>query len=110
MTAGDLASPVWIITAMAVVTLLPRLLGLTLAGGRRAFDPTIRRFLRFVPITVFASLIGPALVANDGTTPLRFMAAGVATLILLRTRSLALGLATGLASYWVLRFVASLLA
>jgi branched-subunit amino acid transport protein len=85
---------------MALVTYLPRLAGLSLA---RFSLPTFwTRFLRFVPVAVFAALITPAL-PNAGETPVRLVAAAVAALVLWRFRSLWLGLLAGMAVFWGLR-------
>lgn len=85
---------------MALVTYLPRLAGLSLANV--TLPPFWTRFLRFVPVAVFAALITPAL-PNADETPLRLVAAGIAALVLWRVRSLWLGLLVGMAAFWGLR-------
>lgn len=102
-----LDTPIAIVTAMAVVTFVPRFLGLSFARRGQDFGPGVRRFLRFVPITVFAASIGPALVVGDGSTPLRLVAAAASTVVLLGTRSLAWGLASGMVAYWGVRALTS---
>lgn len=90
-----------IIVGMALVTYLPRLLGFALSSFK--LPPFWLRFLRFVPITVFAALITPALLGNQGEGGVRIIAALLATLAIVRTKSLVLGLAVGMVSFWVLR-------
>ncbi len=85
---------------MTLVTYLPRLAGLSLA--RFSLPPFWTRFLRFVPVAVFAALIAPAL-PNADETPVRLIAAGIAALVLWRFRSLWLGLLVGMAVFWGLR-------
>ncbi len=88
------------ILLMAAATYGPRLLGLSLSG--LALPPFWLRFLRFVPVAVFAALIVPAL-PSAGETPVRLVAALVAALVFWRARSLWLGLSVGLAVFWGLR-------
>lgn len=88
------------ILLMALVTYLPRLAGLSLAS--LTLPPFWARFLRFVPVAVFAALVAPAL-PNAGETPIRLVAAGVAALVLWRFRSLWLGLLVGMVAFWGLR-------
>ena len=88
------------ILLMALVTYLPRLVGLSLTGS--VLPPFWTRFLRFVPIAVFASLVVPAL-PSPGETPVRLVAAGVAGVLLWRFGSLWLGLLVGMATFWGLR-------
>jgi len=88
------------ILLMALVTYLPRLAGLSLAS--LTLPPFWTRFLRFVPVAVFAALVAPVL-PNAGETPIRLVAAGVAALVLWRFRSLWLGLLVGMVAFWGLR-------
>jgi branched-subunit amino acid transport protein len=85
---------------MALVTYLPRLAGLSLA--RLTLPPFWTRFLRFVPVAVFAALIAPALPSAD-ETPIRLVAAATAALVLWRVRALWLGLLVGMVVFWGLR-------
>ncbi len=86
------------IVAMAAVTFAARYAGLWLPTGRvRGYW---RRFLGYVPIAVFAALIAPGLPGADPVdTAWRFAAAAVTALVVLRTRSLAVGLVGGLVLY-----------
>lgn len=90
------------ILLMAVVTYLPRLAGFMLAGQR--VPPFWLRFLHFVPISVFAVLIVPALPGTGGLLA-RSTAAIVAGLLMWRTRSLAIGLLGGLGIFFLLRLL-----
>ena len=90
------------ILLMAVVTYGPRLVGLSLS--KVSLPPFWIRFLRFVPVAVFAALIVPAL-PKAGETPVRLIAAGVAALVLWRVRSLWLGLLVGMIVFWGLRTI-----
>lgn len=90
------------ILLMALVTYIPRLAGFILSGRR--VPPFWLRFLRFVPISVFAVLIVPALPGTGGLT-IRLTAAAVAGLLMWRRGSLALGLLGGLAAYFLLRLL-----
>lgn len=89
-----------IILGMAVVTYVPRLAGLWL---RARVPPFWVRFLRFVPIAVFAALVVPALPGEHGEGWVRLGAAALAALASWRTRKLWVGLVTGMAAYWLLR-------
>lgn len=85
-----------VILLMGVATFVPRLLGLALAG--RTLPPFWVRFLQFVPISVFAALIVPSL-AGAGGLPLRLASAALAGLVLWKRRSMALGIAVGMAAF-----------
>ncbi|MCY1073582.1 AzlD domain-containing protein [Archangium lansingense] len=89
-----------VILGMAGVTYASRLVGLWLHARVPAFW---MRFLRFVPIAVFAALVVPALPGERGEATARFLAAGLAALASWRFRKLWLGLATGMTAYWLLR-------
>jgi branched-subunit amino acid transport protein len=93
-------NPTLTILLMALVTFLPRLAGVALAG--RQVPRFWLRFLRFVPISVFAVLIVPSL-PGPGGLPARLGAAAVAVLLMWRLRNLAVGLIGGLAAFWLLR-------
>ena len=93
-----------VILLMALVTYVPRLAGFVLSGRR--IPPFWRRFLHFVPISVFAALITPALPGTQGEGAIRLVAALLAALLIWRTQSLWLGIATGVGVFWLLRVVA----
>jgi branched-subunit amino acid transport protein len=89
-----------VLLGMAGVTYVTRLAGLSLRLRIPAFW---LRFLRFVPIAVFAALVVPALPGERGEVSARLVAAGVSALASWRFRKLWLGLTTGMATYWLLR-------
>jgi branched-subunit amino acid transport protein len=93
-------NPTLTILLMALATFLPRLAGFSLAG--RQVPRFWLRFLRFVPISVFAVLIVPSLPGAGGLFP-RLVAAAVAVLLMWRLRNLAVGLIGGLVAFWLLR-------
>lgn len=99
MTDGAMGAT---IAAMAAVTFLARYAGLWLPAGRvRGFW---QRFLRYVPVAVFAALIVPGLPgSNVGDTAWRVLAAAVTAALVLRTGSLAPGLLAGLGLYLTVR-------
>ena len=96
-------SPILTIMLMAVVTYLPRFAGFILSGRKVA--PFWLRFLHFVPIAVFAVLITPSLPGTSGETPLRLVAAGLATLAIWRLKSLWVGIVVGMGVFWLLRYL-----
>ena len=61
------------------------------------------RFLHFVPIAVFASLVTPYLEGDLGEWGIRVTAAAVAALAAWRTRQLWVAIAVGMAVFWLLR-------
>ena len=92
-----------VILLMALVTYGPRLLGFVLSG--RPVAGFWLRFLHFVPISVFGALIVPALPGEEGDLGVRLVAASLAGLVLWRVRSLWVGIAVGMAAFWLLRLL-----
>ncbi len=90
-----------IILLMALVTYGPRLAGFALSGVR--LPSFWLRFLHFVPITVFAALIVPALPGDEGEVSIRLVAATLAALALWRAKQLWLGITVGMGVFWLLR-------
>lgn len=100
------------IVGMALVTLLPRVLPVTLLAGRR-LPPLIERWLSFVPVSVLAALVAPDLLLTQGTLNLGadnlFLVAAVPTLLVCwyKKGSLFGALAVGMGTvalmrlYWV---------
>lgn len=88
------------IVLMALVTYVPRLLGVSLP--RLELPPFWSRFLGFVPIAVFAALVVPELPKGN-ETPIRLVAAVVAALAFWRVRALWFGLLVGMVVFWGLR-------
>lgn len=91
------------IILMALVTYGPRLAGFALSGRR--VSGFWLRFLRFVPVSVFAALIVPALPGDSGEAGIRLIAAALAALALWRVKQLWLGIAVGMGVFWLLRGV-----
>ena len=91
----------WLTVAgMVAVTFGSRYAGL----ARRADMPDFWvRFLHFVPIAVFASLVTPYLEGGLGEWEIRFVAAVVAAAAAWRSRQLWVSIAVGMAVFWLLR-------
>jgi branched-subunit amino acid transport protein len=94
-------TPLLTILGMALVTYLPRLAGFILSG--RHVSPFWLRFLRFVPLTVFAALIAPALLGSSNEGWVRLIAAALAGLVLWWFKSLWVGIVVGMIMFWLLR-------
>jgi branched-subunit amino acid transport protein len=93
----------WLTCAgMLVVTFGSRISGLTL---RMELPPFWLRFLHFVPIAVFAALVTPSLQGSRGEGGIRVAAAALAALVAWRTRQLAIAIAAGMISFWLLRLL-----
>jgi branched-subunit amino acid transport protein len=91
----------WLTLAgMVAVTFGSRYAGLAL----RAEPPDFWvRFLHFVPIAVFASLVAPSLEGNRSEWGIRLAAAAVAAVAAWRTRQLWVAIAVGMGVFWLLR-------
>jgi branched-subunit amino acid transport protein len=61
------------------------------------------RFVRFVPIAVFAALITPNLEGTRGEGLERFVAAALCGVLAWRTKQLWIGLFAGMLAFWGLR-------
>jgi branched-subunit amino acid transport protein len=61
------------------------------------------RFLHFVPIAVFASIVTPSLEGGQSEWAIRLAAAVVAAAAAWRTRQLWLAIAVGMGAFWLLR-------
>jgi branched chain amino acid efflux pump len=88
------------VAGMVAVTFGSRLAGLAL---RIELPPFWQRFLHFVPIAVFASLVTPSLAGPAGEGEIRLVAAVLAGLAASRTRQLWVALAVGMGVFWLLR-------
>lgn len=88
---------------MAVVTYIPRYLGLRLSG--RKVSPFWLRFFAFVPVAMFPALITPALAGDNGEGGARLLAALLAALASWRLGQLWVSIAVGMAAFWLLRLV-----
>ncbi|MGL4610121.1 MAG: AzlD domain-containing protein [Trueperaceae bacterium] len=96
-------SPTLTIFFMALVTYVPRLLGFILSGQN--VSPFWLRFFRFVPITVFAALIFPAIPGTSGEVIMRIIASVLAMLAIWRLKSLWVGIVVGMGAFWLLRLL-----
>jgi branched-subunit amino acid transport protein len=96
-------TPTVTILLMALVTYLPRLAGFVLSG--REVSPFWLRFFRFVPISVFAALIFPALPGSSGEGSIRVLAATLAALAIWRLKNLWVGIVVGMSAFWLLRIL-----
>ena len=91
----------WLTVAgMVAVTFGSRYAGLALRAELPDFWV---RFLHFVPIAVFASLVTPYLEGGRGEAEIRVIAAVVAALAAWRTRQLWIAITAGMAVFWLLR-------
>jgi branched-subunit amino acid transport protein len=91
----------WLTLAgMVAVTFGSRYAGLALRAELPDFWV---RFLHFVPIAVFASLVTPSLEGNLGEWGIRVAAATVAAAAAWRTRQLWVAIAVGMGVFWLLR-------
>jgi branched-subunit amino acid transport protein len=88
---------------MALVTYLPRLAGFVLSG--REVSSFWLRFFRFVPITVFAALVFPAIPGALGEEWIRVFSAALASLAIWRLKSLWVGIVVGMGAFWLLRVI-----
>ncbi len=91
-----------VLLGMVAVTFGSRLLGLFVTAP---LPPFWLRFIRFVPIALFAALVTPSLAGTRGEGLERVIAAAVCGLLAWRTRQLWIGLFAGMAVFWVLRSV-----
>ena len=91
----------WLTVAgMVAVTFGSRYAGLV----RRTELPNFWvRFLHFVPIAVFASLVTPYVEGDLGEREIRIAAAIVAAFAAWRTRQLWVAIVVGMAVFWLLR-------
>ncbi len=94
-------SDTFIILGMAAITYATRYVGLRLTALK--LPPFWLAFLRFVPVSVFAALIAPALAGTGSEGVPRVLAAVLAALLIWRSRQLWLGLLVGMAAFWLLR-------
>jgi branched-subunit amino acid transport protein len=87
---------------MCAVTFGSRYAGLMLRAPLPAFW---LRFLRFVPISVFAALIIPAIPGDQGEGTIRIVGAVLAAFVAWRTRQLWLTVLVGFGTFWVLKSI-----
>ncbi len=87
---------------MLVVTFGSRLIGMMLTAP---LPPFWARFVRFVPIAVFAALIAPNLEGTRGEGLERLLAAVLSGFLAWRTKQLWIGLLAGMLAFWGLRIL-----
>ena len=63
------------------------------------------RFLRFVPISVFAALVVSSLYKDNQTLGVKLVALAVAGMVMWRTRQLWLSILIGLGTLWLLTWL-----
>ena len=93
----------WLTVAgMLVVTFGSRLIGLSLRAPLPAFW---MRFLRFVPISVFAAIVVPNLAGDRGEWPIRYLAAAISGLVAWKSKQLWAAILSGMLAFWLLRLI-----
>jgi branched-subunit amino acid transport protein len=93
----------WLTVAgMLAVTFGSRLLGLWL---RAPLPPFWMRFLRFVPVSVFAALVAPNLAGDRGEWLVRYFAAAAAAFVAWKSKQLWAAILSGMIVFWVLRLI-----
>ena len=91
-----------VVAGMVAVTFGSRLAGLFVSAP---LPPFWLRFMRFVPIAVFAALVTPNIAGSSGEGTVRVFAAAICGLLAWRTQQLWIGLFAGMAAFWFLRTV-----
>ena len=97
------------IVGMAAVTLIPRVVPITLLAGRR-LPPLLTRWLSFVPVSVLAALVAPDLLMADGKLHIAadnlFLLATIPTLLIcwFKKGSLFSALAVGMGTVALVRW------
>lgn len=104
----------WIvILVIAVLTYATRYSGMLLGavatvaadGAPRRLPPAAERFLDAVPLAAFAALVVPGVAEGPGSLPARLLAAGACAAVMTRVSQLWVGLAAGMAAFWLLTWV-----
>jgi branched-subunit amino acid transport protein len=100
-----------LVLAVATVTYLTRLAGFRLQLGPRSPDgettlpAAVERFLAYVPIAAFASLVAPGVADGSGGLLARLVAVLCAAVVALRFGRLGASIAAGLAGYWIVESI-----
>jgi branched-subunit amino acid transport protein len=92
----------WTVAGMLAVTFGSRLLGLWM---RAPLPPFWMRFLRFVPVSVFAAIVVPNLAGDRGEWQIRSFAAVISAVIAWRSRQLWAAILAGMIAFWLLRLI-----
>jgi branched-subunit amino acid transport protein len=98
-----------IIIGMALVTYLPRMFPLVTLS-RLELPEILKKWLKYVPVSVFSALLFPSLLLKNGRIDLGFgnfqVWAGLICLaVMLRTRSLALTVSIGVLAVLLFKFL-----
>ena len=103
------AHPWLVFAGMTAVTFFTRYVGIVAAG--RTLPEWFQRWLRYVPVAVLAALIAPDALAPQGqfTFDISTVALGVGLVVAWRTRNVFLTIAAGMAAFWLLRLIWSIL-
>ena len=88
--------------AAGAITYATRYLGL---AGIRQPPASLRVFLDYVPIAVFAALVAPDLATGGNDVAPRLLGAGVAALVVARFGTLWACIITGMTVYWLTRWL-----
>jgi branched-subunit amino acid transport protein len=88
-----------LIVAVAVVTYLTRISGFVI--GQRNLPEWLGRFLQYVPVAVFAALVTTNFNAGQADMLPRLIGVAAAAISVVRFRQLWIGLASGMASFWL---------
>lgn len=98
---------IFLILGMAVVTYIPRLLPL-LYGAKSEMSPSLRRWIRYVPVAVFAALVFPDLffveeqLSLHPLSNLKLLAAVLVFPVAIKSKSLLFTIVVGVGGLWLL--------
>lgn len=88
-----------LILAVALATYITRVAGFSL--GRKPIPAVVDRFLSYVPVAAFAALLTPGVGIGTADMLPRVAGLAVAAVLVLRWRKLWVGLAGGMAVFWL---------
>ncbi len=94
-----------LIAVVGAATYLTRISGFVLGG--RSIPRIVDRFLLYVPVAAFASLVTPALGVLGPELVARLAGIAAASIVVLRIGHLWAGLGAGMAAYWAVRLIVS---
>jgi branched-subunit amino acid transport protein len=102
------AQTVWLLLGMAAVTFLPRFIPLAL-WRRRPVPEKIARLLHFMPVSIMAAIVFPALLSWAGgkpsVDPLLLASAVPVFIFAVKTKNLWGAVLIGMACYWALGLI-----
>jgi branched-subunit amino acid transport protein len=101
---------IWVVIVTVGIFTFAVRASFVLLQGEREFPEGLRRALRFVPASVLAAIVWPAVLAPDrqldlSPANLQIYAAAVAVLVAWRTRNILATIASGMATLWVLQAI-----